>query len=53
MPEGTIIFVMFAFVLTGAVGAAIYCLRLASKYKRIEADMACIYEGTADYRYHL
>jgi hypothetical protein len=37
---------MFAFVLTGAAGAAVYCLRLASKYKRIEADMACVYEGT-------
>lgn len=46
MPEGTIICVLFAFVLSGAVGMIVYCLRLASKYRRIEADMHCIYKGT-------
>jgi hypothetical protein len=37
---------MFVFVLSAAVGAVVYCLRLASKYRRIEADMQCICDGT-------
>jgi hypothetical protein len=37
---------MFVFVFSAAVGAVVYCLRLAAKYRRIEADMRCIYEGT-------
>jgi len=46
MPEGTFICIMFVFVLSAVVGAVVYCLRLSAKYKRIEADMRCIYEGT-------
>ena len=46
MPEGTVIFIMFAFVLSAALGMVVYCLRLARKFRRIEADMNCIYEGT-------
>lgn len=45
MPEGTIICVLFVFVLWAAVGLVAYCLRLARKYRRIEVDMRCIYKG--------
>lgn len=45
MPEGTIICMMLVVVLSAAVGVIVYCLRLARKYRRIEADMSCIYEG--------
>lgn len=43
MPEGTVICILFIFVLATAVGMVVYCLRLARKYRRIEADMQCIY----------
>ncbi len=46
MPEGTIICILFALVLSSAVGMVVYCLRLARKFRRIEADMNCIYDGT-------
>jgi hypothetical protein len=46
MPEGTIICIMIVSVLAAALGMAVYCLRLARKYRRVEADMRCIYEGT-------
>ncbi len=46
MPEGTLICLLFGMVLSAAVGIVVYCLRLARKYKRIEADMQCIYDGT-------
>lgn len=46
MPEGTVICIMFVFVLSTAVGLVVYCLRLAGKYRKIEADMNCIYKGT-------
>jgi F0F1-type ATP synthase membrane subunit a len=46
MPEGTIICIMLVFVLSAAVGVVGYCLWLARRYRRIEADMQCIYEGT-------
>lgn len=45
MPEGTIICMMLVVVLSAAVGVIVYCLWLARKYRRIEADMSCIYEG--------
>lgn len=45
MPEGSTICIMLVFVLTAALGAGAYCLRLARKYKRIEADMRCLHEG--------
>ncbi|NJD90006.1 MAG: hypothetical protein FIA91_00580 [Geobacter sp.] len=32
-------------VLAVTAGMGVYCLRLARKYRRIEADMQCIYEG--------
>lgn len=37
---------MFVVVLSAALGAVVYCLRLARKYKRIEADMQCVYQGS-------
>jgi len=46
MPEGTFICIMLVFVLSAAVGAVVYCLRLSAKYRRIEADMRCICDGT-------
>lgn len=46
MPEGTVICIIFAFVLSSALGMVAYCLQLARKFRRIEADMNCIYEGT-------
>lgn len=45
MPEGTIICILFVFVMISAVGMVVYCLRLARKYRRIEADRQCIYES--------
>lgn len=45
MPEGSLFFVMTIPVLAVATGMGVYCLRLARKYRRIEADMQCIYEG--------
>lgn len=45
MPEGSLICMMLAVVLSATVSMVIYCLRLARKYKKIEADMLCIYEG--------
>lgn len=50
MPEGTIICVLLVFVLSGAAGMIVYCLKLSRIYRRIEADMQCIYEGT---RHHV
>jgi hypothetical protein len=46
MPEGTIIFILLIAELSAAVAVIVYCLRLARKYRRIEADMQCIYQGT-------
>jgi len=46
MPEGTIICIMLLFVLSAALGMIAYCLGLARKYRMIETDMHCIYEGT-------
>jgi hypothetical protein len=46
MPEGTIICILFVFVLSSAAGAVVYCLHLARKYKKVESDRECIYEGT-------
>lgn len=45
MPEGTIICIMLVLFLLATVGVVVYCLRLARKYKRVEADMQCIHEG--------
>lgn len=45
MPEGTIICILFGLVLSSAVGMVAYCLWLARKYKKIEADMRCVYAG--------
>jgi hypothetical protein len=45
MPEGSLIIMMVVPVLAMAAGIVVYCLRLARKYRRIEADMQCIYEG--------
>ena len=45
MPEGSLIFMMLVPVLAVATGMVVYCLLLARKYRRIEADMQCIYEG--------
>lgn len=45
MPEGTIICILFGFVLSSAVGMVAYCLWLARKYRKIEEDMCCIYNG--------
>lgn len=46
MPEGTIICILLLFALSAAVGMIAYCLRLARKYRMIETDKHCIYEGT-------
>lgn len=46
MPEGTTICILLVFVLSAMVGMVVYCLWLAGKYRRIEADMCCIYEDT-------
>lgn len=46
MPEGSFICIMLVFVLLAAVAMVVYCLRLAAKYRRIEADMQCVYHGT-------
>ena len=45
MPEGSLIIMMLVAVLAVTAGMVVYCLRLARKYRRIEADMQCIYEG--------
>ncbi|MFA7403883.1 MAG: hypothetical protein WC007_07815 [Pelobacteraceae bacterium] len=45
MPEGTVICIMLVLFLFATVGVVVYCLRLARKYKRVEADMQCIHEG--------
>lgn len=45
MPEGSLILLMLVPVLAVATGIAGYCLRLARKYRRVEADMQCIYAG--------
>jgi len=46
MSDGTFICIMFVFVLSELVGLIAYCLHLARKYKRIQADMCCVYKGT-------
>jgi hypothetical protein len=46
MPGGTVVCILFVFVLSAAMGMIAYCLRLARKYRMIETDMHCIYEGT-------
>lgn len=45
MPEGTVICILLVFALSAAVGMAVYSLRLARKYRIIETDRHCIYEG--------
>ena len=45
MPEGTVICIMLVLVLSATIGMVVYCLWLARKFRRIEADMSCIYEG--------
>lgn len=36
---------MMLMVLAVATGMGVYCLCLAKKYRRIETDMQCVYEG--------
>ena len=45
MPEGSLIIMMLVPVLAVAIAVVAYCLRLARKYRRIEADMQCLYGG--------
>lgn len=45
MPEGSFICAMLVLILSAAAGMVLYCLRLARKYKRVEEDGNCIYEG--------
>ncbi len=45
MPEGSIIVLFFGLAVAAAGVGAVYCLRLALKYRRIERDMRCIHNG--------
>lgn len=45
MPEGSILCMMLALLLSAVAGVVIYCLRLCRKYQKIEADMQCVYAG--------
>lgn len=45
MPEGSVLCIMLALLLSTAAGMVVYCLRLYRKYQKIEADMQCVYAG--------
>lgn len=45
MPEGSVICIMLVLVLLASLAMVGYCLQLARKYRKIEADMHCRYAG--------
>ena len=45
MGEGIIIIMMLVLMLLAAAGIIVYSMRLAQKYRRVEQDRQCVYEG--------